>query len=144
MDGGRKASSERVHPIFWLFGCGAASLPFGEVEPTHVFEEASDGEHGVGADFRPAAPRPFASVSDEALAGAFHDAGSDRQSALPAEVVAHSVPVGLVGADAGRDGFGPVPVWLQGGDEPVDPPGVQLAEQDVRRFRRAKNRVENV
>ena len=27
--------------------------------PTHVFEAASDGEHGVGDRFRPAAPGPY-------------------------------------------------------------------------------------
>ena len=113
-----------MHPIFWLCGCGAASPPIKEVGPAHVFEAAFDGEHGVGARFRPTASRLFASVPDDSLAGAFHDAGSDRQAALPAGVVAHSVPVGLIVADAGRDVFGPVAVRLQVGDGPVDPPGV--------------------
>ena len=72
------------------------------------------------------APGSFQPVPDDAIAGAFHDAGSDRQSARPAEVAAHSVPVGLAGADAVRDGFGPVAMRLQGGDGPVDPPGIQL------------------
>ena len=36
---------------------------------------------------------------------------------LPVEVVAHSVRVGLVVADASRDGFGPVAMRLQVGDD---------------------------
>ena len=43
---------------------------------------------------------------------------------LPVEVVAHSVRVGLVVADAGRDGFGPVAMRLQIGDDLGEPPGV--------------------
>ena len=92
--------------FLWLRGCGATSFPLEEVGPAHVFEAASYGEQGVGADFRPMASRLFESVADDLLAGAFHDAGSDRQSAHPIEVV-HSVGVGLVVADAGRYGFGP-------------------------------------
>ena len=110
----------------WSCGCDANSPPFEEVGPARVFEAASDGEQSVGSRFRPVAPRAFEPVPDDALAGAFHEAGSDRQAALPVEVVAHSVPVGLEVADAGRDVFGPVAAWLQGGDVPVDPPGVQL------------------
>ena len=97
-----------------------------EVWPTHVFEAASDGDHGVGAHFRPVVPRSFEPVLDDVFAGAFHDTGSGRQTARPAEVVAHSVPVGLAVANAGRDGFGPGAMRLQGGDNPVEPPGVQL------------------
>ena len=92
---------------FWLCGCGAASPPIKEVGPAPVFEAAFDGEHGVGSRFRPVAPRSFEPAPDDALAGAFHEAGSDRQAALPVEVAAHSVPVGLAVADAGRDGFKP-------------------------------------
>ena len=47
----------------------------------------------------------------------------DRQFALPVEVVAHPVHIGLAGADAGRDRFEPA-VPLQSGDDPFDPPGV--------------------
>ena len=61
------------------------------------------------------ASRLFESVADDLLAGAFHDAGSDRQSAHPIEVATHSVGVGFVGADAGRYGFGPAAVRLQNG-----------------------------
>ena len=93
--------------FLWLGGCSAASPPIEEVGPAAVFEAASDGGYGVGSRFRPTASRLFESVPDDALAGAFHDAGSDRQAALPAGIAAHSVPVGPVGADAGRDGFGP-------------------------------------
>ncbi len=50
-----------VH-FLWLGGCGAASPPIEEVGPTHVFEAASDGGHGVGARFRPAASRLFEPV----------------------------------------------------------------------------------
>ena len=61
----------------------------------------------LAAAFDQRRPRLFESVPDDALAGAFHDAGSDRQAALPAGIAAHSVPVDPVGADAGRDRFGP-------------------------------------
>ena len=91
-------------------GYGATSPPLEEVGPPHVFEAASDGEQGVGARFRPAASRLFESVADDVLAGAFHDAGTDRQSARPIEIATHSVRVGLAVADEGRDGFGPVAV----------------------------------
>ena len=37
-----------VHPTFWPDG-SAASPPFEEVGPTHVFEAAFHAEHGVGA-----------------------------------------------------------------------------------------------
>ena len=47
----------------------------------HVFEAASDGEQGVAARYRSAAPRPFESAADNVLAGAFQAAGADRQSA---------------------------------------------------------------
>ena len=112
--------------FLWLRGCSSTSPPLEEVGPQHVFETASDGEQGVGARFRLAAFRLFESVADDVLAGAFDDAGPDRQSARPIEVVLHSVRVGLVVADAGRDGFGPVAVRLQSGDNLSDLPGVQL------------------
>ena len=38
----------------------------------------------------------------------------------------HSVVVGLVGANAGRDRFGPAAVRLQTGDDVIDPPRAQL------------------
>ena len=76
------------------------------------------------------APGSFEPVADDVFADAFHDAGSDRQAARPAEVAAHSVPVGLAGADAGRDSFKPT-MPLQSGDDPVDPPGVQLLPDPV-------------
>ena len=91
----------------------------------HVLEAASDGEQAVGTRFRPVAPRFFEPVPDDLLAGAFHDAGSDWQFPRPVEVVVHSVFVGLVVAYAGRDRFEPA-VPLQSGDDPFDPPGVQL------------------
>ena len=97
-----------------------------EVGPTQVFEAAFDGEQSVGSGLRPVASGPLEAAADDLLAGAFHDAGSDRQSELPAEVVAHSVGVGLVVADAGGDGFGPVAVQLQSGDDFGDPPDDQL------------------
>ena len=93
-----------VH-IFWSIGCNAASLPFEEVGPARVFEAAFDGEQGVGARFRPAASRPFESAADDLLAGAFHGAGTDRQSALAVEVATHSVRVDLAVADEGRAGL---------------------------------------
>ena len=117
--------------FLWLRGCGATSFPLEEVGPTQVFEAASYGEQGVGAGFRPAASRLFESVADDLLAGAFHDAGSDRQSAHPIEVATHSVGVGFVVADAGRYGFGPAAVRLQNGDHLSDLPGVQLLSDPV-------------
>ena len=104
---GYPASDVGASHFLWLRGCGATSPPLEEVGPPHVFEAASYGEQGVGARFRPAASRLFESVADDVLAGAFHDAGSDRQSARPIEIALHSIRVGLVVADAGRDGFGP-------------------------------------
>ena len=67
--------------FLWLRGCGATNFPFEEVGPSHVFEATSDGEQCVGADFRPAAPRLFESAADDALAGVFRHAGSDRPKA---------------------------------------------------------------
>ena len=112
--------------IFGLSGCNAASSPFEEVRPAPVFEAAFDGERGVGSGLRPVAPGPLEAAGDDSLAGAFHDAGSDRQFELPVEIVAHSVRVGFVGTDAGGDGFGPVAVQLQSGEDLGDPPGDQL------------------
>ena len=117
---------EGVVHIFGSSGCNAAGSPFEEVGPAPVFEAAFDGEQGIGARLRLAPSGPLESAADDLLAGAFHDAGSDRQSEFPAAVAAHSVRVGLVGADAGGDGFGPVAVRLQSGDDTSDPPGVQL------------------
>ena len=108
--------------FLWLCGCGATSSSFEEVGPADVFEAASYGEQGVGARFRPAASRRFESVAEDVLAGTFHDAGSNRQSMLPIEVALHSVRVGLVGANAGRDNFGLAAVRLQNGDHMSGPP----------------------
>ena len=115
-----------VFHLRWSDGCGAASPPVEEVGPSVVFDAAFDGEQGVGARFRPAAPRPLEPAPDDLLAGAFHDAGSDRQAALPAKVVAHPASVGLEVVDAGRDGFVPVAVRLQAVDDAGDLPVVQL------------------
>ena len=60
----------------------------------------------LASAFDQVASRLFERVPDDVLVGAFHDAGSDRQPERPVEVVAHSIHVGLVGADAGRGGFG--------------------------------------
>ena len=113
---------EGVVHIFGSSGCNAAGSPFEEVGPAPVFEAAFDGEQGIGARLRLAPSGPLESAADDLLAGAFHDAGSDRQSEFPAAVAAHSVRVGLVGADAGGDGFGPVAVRLQSGDDTSDRP----------------------
>ena len=69
-----------VH-FLWLGAFCAASPPFEGVGPAHVFEAASDGGQGVGSCLRPAAPGSFEPVPDDAIAGAFRDAGSDRQAA---------------------------------------------------------------
>ena len=90
---------------FWSGGCGAASPPIEEVGPAVVLEAAFDGEQGVGSGLRPVASGSFESAADDLLTAAFHDAGSDRQSERPAKIAAHSVLVGPVGADAGRDRF---------------------------------------
>ena len=115
-DGSSRSAQKGVVHFLWLGGCEAASPPIEEVGPAPVFEAASGGEHGVGARFRPVAPGSFEPTSDDALAGAFHDAGSDRQAAPPVEVAAHPVHIGLAGADAGRDRFEPA-VPLQSGDD---------------------------
>ena len=73
----------------------------------------------------------FESISDDVLAGALHDAGSNRHSARPMEVALHSVDVGFVGADADRYGFGSAAVRLQNGDHLSDLPGVQLLSDPV-------------
>ena len=72
------------------------------------------------------ASRPLEPAPDDPLAGAFHDAGPDRQAALPVDIVAHPVLVRLHVADAGLDGLVAVAVRLQAGDGEVDPPAVQL------------------
>ena len=108
--------------FLWLRGCGVTSPPLEEVGPSHVFEAASYGEQGVGARFRPAASRLFESAADDVLASAFHDDGSDRQSARPIEVATYPVRVGFVVADAGRGSFGPKAVRLQNGDQLLSDP----------------------
>ena len=53
----KKAGPKRgAFLFFWSEGCGAASPPIEEVGPSVVFDAAFDGEQGVGACFRPAAP----------------------------------------------------------------------------------------
>ena len=91
--------------VFWLGGCGAASPPIKEAGPTVVLQAEFDGEQGVGSSLQPVAPRPLESAADDLLAGAFHDAETDQQFQLFVEVVAHSVRVGFVDANAGGDGF---------------------------------------
>ena len=71
------------------------------------------------------APGLLESAAGDLLADAFHDAGPDRQSELPAEVVAHSVPVGPAVANDGRDRFKPA-VRLHVGEDVIDPPCVEL------------------
>lgn len=51
---------------------------------------------------------PFEPVPDDVLARDFRDAGSDQRTAVPAELAAHLVPVGLTVAGADRNVFGPV------------------------------------
>ena len=63
------------------------------------------------------------------LAGAFRDAGSDRQSMLPIEVALRSVRVGLAGANAGRDSFGPAAVRLRIGRRLSGPPAVRKSSE---------------
>ena len=79
--------------------------------------------------FRPAASRLFESVAEDMLAGTFHDAGSNLQSMLPIEVALHSVRVGLAGANAGRDSFGPVAVRLRNGRRLSGPPVVRESSE---------------
>ena len=114
-----------------LGGCGATSPPIEEVGPTVVLQAEFDGEQGVGSRLQPVAPRPLESAADDLFAGAFHDAETDQQFKLSVEVVAHSVRVGLVGADAGGDGFRVVAVQFQSGDDISEPPGVQLLLDSV-------------
>ena len=64
----------------WSGGSAAAGPPIKESGP------AFDGEQGVGACFRPAAARMLEPAPDDPLAGAFHDAGSDRPAAFPVGV----------------------------------------------------------
>ena len=132
--------------FLWLGGGGAASPPFEEVGPAQIFEAASAGEHSVGSRLRPTASGFFEPVPKDAIAGAFHDAGSDRQTARPVEVAEHSVPVGLAGADAGCDGFGPVVMRLQVCDDSGDLFGATAcmavdASDRCGRVRNAENRI---
>ena len=82
----RQRSGRGAFHFRWSDGCGAASPPVEEVGPSVVFDAACGGEQGVGSRFRPAAPRLLEPAPDDLLAGAFHDAGSDRHPALPAKV----------------------------------------------------------
>ena len=106
-----------------LSGSGAASPPIEEFRPAVVFEAAFEGVQGVGSCLRPSAPGSFESAADDLLADAFHDAGSDRPSALPADA-AHSILIGPVGADSGRDRFKPAGC-LHVGDDVIDSPCVR-------------------
>ena len=69
---------------------------------------------------------PLEPAPDDLLTGAFHDAGSDRQSALPKEIAPHSISVGFEAADAGRNGLVTAAVRLRVSDGEIDPPAVQL------------------
>ena len=80
---------------FLWSGGSATSLAIEELGPTIVFNAAFGGEQGVGTRFRPAVPRRLEQAPDGLLAGAFNDAGSDRQSSFLTAVAAHSIPVGL-------------------------------------------------
>ena len=123
--------------IFGSSGCNLASSPVEEVGPAPVFEAAFDGEQGVGSSLRPVvASGPLESAADDLLAGAFQDAGSDRQSELPVQVVAHLVRVGFVGADAGGDGFGPAR------QAPQDHGSVRPDAEDVARKRNRSGNVD--
>ena len=48
---------------------------------------------------------------------------------LPVEVALHSVRVGLAGANAGRDSFGPVAVRLRNGHRLSGPPAVRESSE---------------
>ena len=74
--------------VFRSGGCGVTGPPVEEVGPTVVFEAAFDGKQGVGTRLRPVAPASFESAADDLLASAFHNTGSDWQSAFPIVVVA--------------------------------------------------------
>ena len=113
--------------FFGSGGCGAAGPPIEEVGPAVVVDAAFGGGQGVGARLRSAAARPLEPAPDDPLAGAFHDAGSDRQPAFPAGVAAHPALVGLHAADAGLDGLVAVAVRLQAGDGEVDRPPLSCA-----------------
>ena len=76
----------RVRFIFFRSGGNTTNHPIEEVGPSVVFDAAFVGEQGVGARIQPAACRPLEPAPDGLPAGAFHEAGSDRQSALPAAV----------------------------------------------------------
>ena len=115
--------------FLWLWGCGATNSSFEEVGPADVFEAASYGEQGVGARFRQAASRLFESVAEDVLACTFYNAGSNRQLMLPTEAALHLVRVGLAGANAGRDSFGPAAVRLQNGDHMNGPPAVRRSSE---------------
>ena len=104
----------------FLLGGGTTSPLIDEVGQAQVFEAASDSEQGVGTRFRPAASRlfePAQPVPNFVLTGALDNARVNRQSTLPAKVVAHLVCVDLAAADVGRDGFGP-PRGLAGASRP--------------------------
>jgi len=49
----------RAHPIFFGHATARGIPPIDDFGPKVVFEAASDGEQGVGARFRPAAPLPL-------------------------------------------------------------------------------------
>ena len=83
-------NSRRGHSNFWSGVRDAAIPAIDDCEPMVVFDAAFDGEQGVHFGFRPAACL-FESAADDLLADAFHDAGSDRQSALPVKIMSHSV-----------------------------------------------------
>ena len=115
-------------------GGNAANPPIEEVRPMLVCNEAFGGGQRTGACFRSETPNPFQPrkmgctaatrlhepAPDGPLAGAFNGAGFDRQSAFPAAVAMHSLPVGFEAVDAGRDGFVPVAMRLRIVDDASD------------------------
>ena len=68
----------------------ATSLAIEEIGQVIVFDAPFDVKQSACARFRTAAPGPFEQVPDNLLAGALYDAGSEQQSASPAEVAAYS------------------------------------------------------
>ena len=68
----RSAGPGWAHSKFFGHATARGIPPIDDFGLAVDFEAASDGEHGVGARFRPVAPRLVESVSDDALLGNFH------------------------------------------------------------------------
>ena len=100
----------RVHPIFLGYANAALHALHSRKSGQRLFFKQHLTASRALAPAFDEASGPLESAADELIVGAFRDAGSDRQSELPLEVVAHSVRVGLVVVAAGGDGFGPVVV----------------------------------